>query len=1737
MNLLVIGDHSASLVPSLLGAVCAGVGGTIRNLNLFCLNRTERESTLSELTEDLNQCRSAFLNQPDSPVFSTRFSFVSACSPLPDYQTLVQNEKDQLLLSALRGRGIPLSFQADREAVSWVFSAMLASLSPSPAVQKLKTWLSGLQAGEDHPARLTLLFDPSDPFEAGATLALIRFLRFGRTEDSLFLALLAVQDPNRSRLKDSADSGRAFLQAVQDGGLLRRLDGEKTEGADALWLLSLPSSLVSDSDLRQLLVLSAVRILGMLDRPDKLPACGLHIRMLPGSLSWRALEENADAVLAFFQTSVWFASEVFPFLRGRRSAEGARRDSSFKNSLTRQIQKKADQNPAFFQSAESLERVVRLVLAQTVSVIRALPPCLLPSEENLSRWKLAVSACGRAVTTASELDVSLQESKDSGLDRVMPVHRVSMADTEEEAMLRRLDDMENRLEHETAAREEALRAVGGARAVQVLQDCREKCLKAAEAAREQLQRLMNAPETEHLTLLAAERRLRRLDAAILRCDQDLAVHLRADRIVETPSSLSSDLPAAASPVSLNVLDSLEQLLQNPGGSSAEKDLRDQLPRLLPALSFSDEKTTIRRIVKHPEWNGIHDLSGVFRLFFRVFSEDLSEIQWPAGEELPDLPLLPDLYPVHPVVTIPDLLSLFPVPQDKPSLAHSRGLLAFLLLKQYRRTPAEEGRLAVEELSAGQSPLVSAWLSCHRADNVRIVSIVQDSLSLPFVLILPGQALIPAHLSREHSAMVPPYISWFRASANEFEDPGKALSSAERSLLLHLLDPLSDPGDPAVHQELRSFLSDFALSLQENDPGENRQDPHLTVLLKSVCGLLHLPAYHTVLRRRELPYETSIPEDVLCSCLAGHPVPPAVLTPGTADSLYYWKDLPFAREDSRCILAGMNTAEQDYILNTLDQECGVLMDVSDDFRDTLTHYLLLLRERFPDASPEALKELNRLLTKTGKPLGGKKPKLTWPWDPLSPSVRTVMAECLGETLADPALQPFSDLLLCFPARGGEVIGDSLMSRLCVVQAQEPQVTEAEAAAQQKEESTDSAERSDAADSVLPPMDPDFASALCRSPEGRTLIKEGLWSFRRKEDGGIRAVLTLEGSFTLRLIRNYEAGEIRSLYAHDLPTLAVWPNVPFLPEAWHAYFVYCHTAGKSLSVSVMHENGTRSDLEPLVHERSVTQLETCPVCLFFRWENQSAGALFNLLPRPDLPSGGPVTLCADIGSSASSLIISGPGGISPLRGVPQVRVLLNNPARSGDLLRKEFIPADAVSSLFPAVIRFLLPASAKDPVPLQDGVLLSVSGLREALDLPPEALYTCMKWDDLKGRAMKICLHQMMLEAALQARISGASSISWRFAVPDEMAPEGREYLWNLLRQTAETVRAESGFPLPARGPLVSFASESQAVGAYFRFCEPEETRGGLMVLDLGSSTADLSLTLRGRSQADWAVQLPMGIHYLLLPPLLADPDLLLNEFGFVPEEAFRNGLYAFHRILTAARTDPASLRQARLALDTFVGDFGPLLSSVIGSSLLSPAPGLLSARLLFSFSFLMMLAGLMLLQVSSDPMQNDFLPDQMGLFLSGRGSLLVQALPDPIRQGLWRIANMFRNPRVGNLLLLFSSEKKMEIPAGLSALSNLPESLPRPPTVPSAFPVRLEELLPEFLLSFRNAFPPAADLLFRGFFTPDFYHPFSAPGESIVSASIQQIHSQILSGASAPHSYTVLASWPDTLLEMIRESVS
>ena len=355
--------------------------------------------------------------------------------------------------------------------------------------------------------------------------------------------------------------------------------------------------------------------------------------------------------------------------------------------------------------------------------------------------------------------------------------------------------------------------------------------------------------------------------------------------------------------------------------------------------------------------------------------------------------------------------------------------------------------------------------------------------------------------------------------------------------------------------------------------------------------------------------------------------------------------------------------------------------------------------------------------------------------------------------------------------------------------------------------------------------------------------------------------------------------------------------------------------------------------------------------------------------------------------------------------------------------------------------------------------------------------------------------------------------------------------NLFQSLAEEVALESGFPRPEKGFPAVFAAESAALGAYFRFCSPEETRGGFMTLDLGACTADIALFLRGREQAVQACQLPLGIHYMLLPELLHQPDLFARELGFVEDSALQGDLAHLTDLFRAAATDTVSLRHSRLALDLFLADRAPTLLPFLLQHPATGMPTRLGSLLLLHFSYLMMLPALMLLNLSGDSSRNDFLPDRMCLCLAGRGASLLEIMPDPVKAGFWRFLTMFRNSRVTSLSLLFSAEKKMEIPVGLSVLQDLSQALPPPSSIPGAIAIRPEELLPEFLLRFRQVFPPCSDQLFPGFFTDDPWHPFSPAGESLVSAAI----TQAFVDRNMQKPYDALASWISLLLESVRET--
>ncbi len=1742
---LPIGETAEAALPAVFSALSCGAAKEVPELTVLRVLSSAPSPVTESLTRDLQACHRLMGEEQSLPFFRTALGVETVRPRLPDRSVLCGGDASSLLLSALRGPDMPLSLQHDREAVEWAFSALLSSDAEDAGVfLRLRDRMAReLAAGEE--VRILLLCNLCDGFSAGAAFALIRFLRAG--VPAAFSGMLLLVQPSGSSALAQLATADGALRALSERELIRAADNRSTGGADAAWLLSLPASLVSSADAWQPVYFSAARVLGEVFSAPRVPSAGMHTRELPGVMTFRALDQEAGACAAFVLSALWCLSDLFPSLHSflehpmlLRSLAPASR-----NGLFRRLFRSRD---GVGEDLAVLERTIKVILLEMLTLLRGLSVSLRNGEKAAALWQEAVQACGRAVTCASEYDVSRTEARDSGVDRISPVHRDSMADTEEEALLRRLDEMAEKLSAALSARQEVFTRIGGFRARQALEDCRARCLTAEQSAREKLAVMPSDTAEERYRLGLQERRVRLLRAAVTRCDADLKEALKPGTLDACPSL------RPASPFSGELVDPdlAERVFSELTASSpSEEDLqgiREHLSGLFPGQTVSDGKTLLKKLLAacHPADAG-EPLGSLLQATLTVALSETAALRFSPVPEVPAVPLLPDWTDSERFFTVAGAPGLALAPAAEEDTGKKRGLLAMLLLRQYRRRTAEEAELVIDPCRREDSPLSLVYLHSRSAERAWIVSLSRREApgekprKLPFAILLPGLGLECAFLTAAHSRLVPPFAIWFQQSPPAFQDPCPYFSTGDRTILTEQITRfravLKAPESRAFTDFLSAWHQDI-VQARRADP----EDAFLSVRLKVACGLTRLPAWQEDLSRMASFYEHFLSRDALCACLTEHPEAdfPAVSSELPDDVLYTFRGMPLARENAERLLESVRLPEEAHLLSSLGTECDILAHSSDDYHEALSEGVAELLSRFPDALPAARAEAEKVLAEAREPVGEQITELKWPWDTVSASVLTILTECLGERLGREALHPFSDRLAVFPARGGEIIGDAMFSRMCVLHPPADRTaapSEAEAAADPARGEGASAEGAIpvSPDAVLPCLSADFASALCSLAEGRTLLQDGFLRFER-ENGKIRTVMTLEGAFTLRMIREWQEEEVLSLYTHDMPTLALWPSVPFAPGDWQAYYVYAHLTGGE-RICARTANGQQVDITGQA-PRFALALPSFPVCFILLQGENCIGALPNLLPTPQISPSGAWTACLDFGSSGSSVVFSVGGTRFPLHGPDMVRCLLRSPAASRDLLRREFFPALPLSAILPGALRIFrnAPVARPDgeeekelPVPFRDGSILLSSSLRDVLDVPAEALYTDLKWTEEKGRAGNLYLHQVMLLTALQARCSGAETLGWRAAVPDEMAAGGRENLTRLLTALAQLVSRETGLSLPDKLPPVSFASESSALGAYFRLCAPEETRGGFLLLDLGADTADISLFLRGRESAVRTCQIPLGIHYMLLPDLLRRPELLVEDYGFLPDPGFQKDLAEMRELLLRARRDASALRQVRYALDALIADYTPLLHGALCQRMADGMPARTGALLLLYFSYLMMLSGLVLLQVSEDPGRNDFLPERMSLCLSGRGSGLIEMLSDRVKTSLWKLLTMFRNPKVSSLNLLFAAEKKLEIPVGLSCLTELRSGPPQPSAVPVTISVRPEELLPEFLLRFRKEFPQEALLLFPTLYANDLYAPFTPWGLQLMDEALRASFPP--QDMKNPRPYSSLAACITTLLEL------
>lgn len=1707
-------------LPAVLTALACGAAREVPRVSMLRVLSAPPAPLADRMMADLNVCHTLFDGKDAFAFFQTSFSSAVWVPALPGREAF--GPGSGLLLSALRGKGVPLSFRTDREAVEWSLSMLLEAPESAPEFHAFLLKIEeDLAAGED--VRILLMCDLTDGFSAGLAMGLLRFFRARLGERTPFIGLVSLVRPLGSAPDQALADARGALLSLSRRNLVRAAEDRETLGADACWLLGMPSGLMVTEDSGRLADWAAARILGSAFGGVRRPTPGLHTLEMPGILTLQSFDTEAKPLAAFLRGSFWCLSDLFPALHQffdhpalLRSLAPATRNGLFRR-LFREAAGGISEPPEF----AVLERTLRAMNLEILTLIRTLPSPLREAEASGEIWQEAVRACGRTVTVGSEYDVSRKEAEESGVDKVAPVHRESMKDTKEEELLRRLDNMAEEVAAAEAEREEVFSRLGGYRARLALEDCLSRCRVAEVSAREKLGLLPADSPEDRLTLGRQERRVRLLQASIRRCEKDLE-KIQVREALSRPGTLVLPKPFAGEILDPDLAEQGFDLLTG-GAEKAEpaaRVLREGLDRLLRGYPMNDGKTLLKNLLSVcRQGDGESPLRGLMAGVFSVCGVEVAGVRFQGAGELPALNLLPDLTEEGRFFTVSAAPDRILAPGEADRTGELRGLLALLLLRQYRRRKPEEAELVLEPCRPEDSVLSRIWLGSRGADQAWIAALRRGEETLPLALILPEEGLESARLVSAGEGWIPDFCLWASPEAPVFRDPCVYLSEADRQILTEQFTRLRARMKSPRSKRFLDFLSDWHQEIVQA-PRLQPEDPDLRQRLRVVCGLQRLPIWQKDLHRVSSFFESSLPGDPLCAALSGQESFEAAACKIHEEVLHTFRGSPIARESAVHLLESAHLPEEGILLSSLGAECDILAHSSDDYHEALAAGLEEMIRRYPAADPEDVAVAQKLLDEAREPIRDQITELTWPWDTVSASVSTILTECLGPELAGPALKPFSSRLALFPARGGDIIGDTLLSSLCRVEQEE--VPREEPAGEEAEVPSPRAQ----ADCVLPPLSPEFARAVCRDPRGQSLIQPGFLSFEKKPNG-VQVTMTLEGAFTLRLIRLYPETETVLLYAHDMPTLALWPSLPFDPESWHAYFSYAHCSPDFRFAAVTRAGETPlSGSAPRLAERT----DTYPLGYLIWYQDQSVGALPNLLPSPELPSRGECVACLDFGASAISLVFSDGEACWPMQGPVSVRTLLRSPAASEPLLWREFLPGVPMSPVLPGALRLFRNDLEEADLPFRDGAVFMSSSLRDVLDVSSEALYTDLKWNGEKGRAVGILLHQVMLMAALEARRGGAAALGWRLAVPDEMAQEGRERLAQLLRTLADTVSAESAVPLPAKAPAVSFGSESAALGAYFRLCSPEESRGGFMVLDLGADTADLSLFLRGRDQAVRATQLPLGLHYMLLPALLRRPEILRDDFGYIPQPDFQRDLADLQTLLERARRDPAALRQARYGLDAMIADHLPLLHSALAQRRGDGAPGLTGALLLLHFSFLMMLCGLTLLQVSHDSQKNDYLPERMTLFLAGRGASLPEGLSIPAKTSLWRLLTMFRNPRVASLNLVFSAEKKLEIPVGLSVMPDIYAGLPKPASAPVSMAVRPEELVPEFLLRFRREFTPEADLLFPGIFANDPYAPFSPWGQQVLAQALQSAFGD----REAGRPYPALISCLTQIMELIQE---
>lgn len=1003
----------------------------------------------------------------------------------------------------------------------------------------------------------------------------------------------------------------------------------------------------------------------------------------------------------------------------------------------------------------------------------------------------------------------------------------------------------------------------------------------------------------------------------------------------------------------------------------------------------------------------------------------------------------------------------------PQMVNHRAVLALLLLWDTWKTDDNWPKLELKCLSGDTTSFaasVSAALSPARAPEGVQVFTLRSAYEAqgderPVALLSRMMAVVPAADPGDLGDVLPACVTWYDRHERRFLDPCGHISAPDCFLLvarLRILQRLYEEArweSPLLEADahLGSILDHFAADLLETQQGKP-EDHELYLRVMAACTFAQtgaLPVEMRTVTADDHPAQLN----PLLSAFAPHEL---LAAPEDSCTFYTLDGVPFAAASTSWLLSSACMPNEKNVLAKLQRELDVLKQHDARWRRAAAQMLhtlhadVQLRTGLNPRVPVLLKrwaeELEQIPAQASREI-----TLDYPLRECPNALLSLLNDLIGLEESSLLGDVFSDmLLLC-----GDTPVPPVSARLCqwLMNAGE------------------------SGESYAP-----FLSDV-QFEWQRDVINVSFRILRRSREGDGSSVnaVTFRRRYTLS-----DKAESGAAYApKEWPSVTVWPNVRLAPELWKQYFVFTHQPGL-LSVYTPDQNGWTEGERYLSAENSWQTACTnrFPACICLKYGDLSAGALINDLPRRILKHEPAAAVAIDFGSISTTVMLRQGERVQPASLPENLHGTLlvgSRPAALAEcfLPPEALVPGSANEATYYSLMDMFSDEYERWTGVLRDGHIYYRTSLEAIVHKSAGALYYDLKWgeEEYAQRVTRLFLKQCMLQGALSARLWGSSSISWRVSMPNAMPLHKQEAYLELMRGLARELASETGLPLTQGVPPVLYATENQADGLYFLSRSEINARSGYLNLDIGGSTADLSLWLNEGRRATIECSLLMGCRQMLFDSLMnRHLDDFEQDFGACD---LTQNIRELANVWRAESTTLRGRRKCMLLMDDLLASHAQELRQAMANTRGNGRISYLESLLLFHVGFLFYLAGELLERARKHEEFSALLPEKMELCIAGNGGQLLKAFDEEqyTRLCSMTLARLDPSHPLKILLPIQSSHPKQEVARGLLFSDDqLQSSLSGSARWNGSTDEPSDNLVLSFLPLFYHVFPQAAQKL-------------------------------------------------------------